>query len=678
MTESKWDKLCHHRNIRVEYGDHASIITESTCAIQQTIQQLLQQLNNRAMSLTACVQYDLALEDAAMMREIAPWSSLGYLRACDVYASQCRQWAVVDMCTQGLVAVAKEDPGYHKLEAHQTEAKDTSSKRVDFISKLPFDVVICNIIPRIMKIIMPFDSMVPSPLFYVSRTWHERILQTPDGLAFHASSTDIDNSTLGHDQLLRFAPYVTRLDVLGKALALRYFEPHLPGSFLSNIFARADFKRLTTLNLKVDIYSEMIVPARLRDALAILGSTLKHLSIVKTESHSLQDGYPIILNDVIRCCSNLVSLTIENIRIMTTAILIHKQYKLRHFKFFQGTSFPTKEQVIDMLSLFPSLTSLALNLSLGPTTLAEIHKCCPLLEQLTYWDSHLPYTNMIHSKCNSICVANERTILNMESVASYMVQRAASLEAFEFQGEFRSDQDTFPILASTFFPKLRNISFTHVGYSCIPFILWVIQHANAIQSITLDNIVDYPSVVDAILQLNNVHTLNLTTYDAGSLLPLIKHHVHLGIQSTLRKVHISTTNTMCNALWFRAIARLQNLEYFELCIPKRILNTFASFFEAMAEGCHSLKWLKLVANEAPDGSSMPTIETDVLEALGSFRNLDRLTLHASTIYDDSLLVLRKISNLRCLNLRLNRSLQLITKRRLQSAIPNVIIEPWHT
>ncbi|KAI7873731.1 hypothetical protein K492DRAFT_200499 [Lichtheimia hyalospora FSU 10163] len=232
MTESKWDKLCHHHNIRVECREHASNITESTCDLQQTIQQLLQQLNNRAMSLTACVQYDWALEEATMMREIAPWSSLGCLRACDVYASQCRQWAVVDMCTQGLVAVAKEDPSYHNLNALQNEAKDTSSKRVDFISKLPFDVVICNIIPRIMKIIMPFDSM------------------TPDGLAFHASSTDVDNSTLGHDQLLRFAPYVTRLDVLGKALALRYFAPQLPGSFLSNIFARADFKRLTTLNLK--------------------------------------------------------------------------------------------------------------------------------------------------------------------------------------------------------------------------------------------------------------------------------------------------------------------------------------------------------------------------------------------------------------------------------------------
>ena len=75
VTKSKCESLCLHHHITIKHGERASTINKSTCAIQQTIQQLVQQLNNHAMSLTACVQYDWAPEDSAMMREIAPWSS---------------------------------------------------------------------------------------------------------------------------------------------------------------------------------------------------------------------------------------------------------------------------------------------------------------------------------------------------------------------------------------------------------------------------------------------------------------------------------------------------------------------------------------------------------------------------------------------------------------------------
>ena len=248
MAESKWESLCQHHDIRVEYGQHASIITESTCAIQQTIQQLLQQLNNRAMSLTACVQYDLALEDAAMMREIAPWSSLGYLRACDVYSNQCRHKAVIDMCTQGLVAMTNGDPGYNKLEAIKNKSKDISSKRVDFISKLSSDVVLCNILPRIIDFIMPLNSATPSPLFYVSRAWHHRILQAPDGLRFHARISNTTTNIDGHGQLLRYAPYVTRLDVQDVACGI--VQVINAGSFLSTLFTCGNFSRFRTLNMR--------------------------------------------------------------------------------------------------------------------------------------------------------------------------------------------------------------------------------------------------------------------------------------------------------------------------------------------------------------------------------------------------------------------------------------------
>ncbi|CDH57691.1 predicted protein [Lichtheimia corymbifera JMRC:FSU:9682] len=94
----------------------------------------------------------------------------------------------------------------------------------------------------------------------------------------------------------------------------------------------------------------------------------------------------------------------------------------------------------------------------------------------------------------------------------------------------------------------------------------------------------------------------------------------------------------------------------------------------MAQGCKKLKSLKLVADEFHVGSSMPTIETSVIEALTSFHNLSRLTLHASIISDVSLGLLTKMNRLRRLELSINRFIDPITMHRLKSAFPNVVIE----
>lgn len=250
MPESRWESLCRQHSITVDHCEHAILITELTCAIGNGIRQLLQQLNDRAVSLTACVQYDLALQDAAIMREMAPRSCLGYLRACNVYSSQGRQWAVIDMCNQGLAAVAHDDPGYHQLQAIMDDAKEITSRRVDFLSKLPLDIVACNLTPRIMDSIMPFNSNKRSPLFYVSRAWHQRILQVTDGLTFYAKTSNIETLTEGHHHLLRFSPFVTRLDVHGKVNGLASFCARQGGPSLCDLFTRGNFTKLTTLNIQ--------------------------------------------------------------------------------------------------------------------------------------------------------------------------------------------------------------------------------------------------------------------------------------------------------------------------------------------------------------------------------------------------------------------------------------------
>lgn len=354
---------------------------------------------------------------------------------------------------------------------------------------------------------------------------------------------------------------------------------------------------------------------------------------------------------------------------------------MRHLSLFQATPRITSQQeLITMLALFPLLTFLAINPALDqPTTiLSQIYQHCPLLEHLIYWDNYHLYRDCATTAASSskrLCVGNFRSALTMKNIALCMIQRAASLDAFEYQGTFNPDDRFALTMLPEFssFPKLRSIDFSNLNAPCTSFLVWVIQHAPHLHSLTLHHPAMDSFLIDAMIQLEHVHTLNLKTHDAGSLLPFMKHHVRLGNRSALRHLQVSTTNTMCNALWFREIANLQNLESFELCIPKRILDTFAPFFQQMAQGCKKLKSLKLVADECYVGSSMPTIETSVIEALTSFHNLSRLTLHASIISDVSLGLLTKMNRLRRLELSINRFIDPITMHRLKSAFPNVVI-----
>lgn len=60
-------------------------ISTTTEAITQLGSQLMDNLNRRSTALANGAHFDLALRDAAVMRAICPTSSLGYLKAGDIY-----------------------------------------------------------------------------------------------------------------------------------------------------------------------------------------------------------------------------------------------------------------------------------------------------------------------------------------------------------------------------------------------------------------------------------------------------------------------------------------------------------------------------------------------------------------------------------------------------------------
>ncbi|CDH57694.1 predicted protein [Lichtheimia corymbifera JMRC:FSU:9682] len=97
----------------------------------------------------------------------------------------------------------------------------------------------------------------------------------------------------------------------------------------------------------------------------------------------------------------------------------------------------------------------------------------------------------------------------MESIGLCMIQQAASLNTFEYQGKFNSDDRLALTMLPAFgsFPKLNAVSFRHVNASCIPFLLWVIQHAPHLHFIKLHHPAMDSSVIDAIMRLQHVDTV---------------------------------------------------------------------------------------------------------------------------------------------------------------------------
>lgn len=173
--------LYDYPDVTIEHGDCIDLIATITWDLKQCSKTFVQLLHDRATAFASCAQFDLAQRDATAMRVIDPSSPLGYLCGGFICGIQGRQRAAVDMYDKGLRSVPWDDPGYILLEKARHEAKRLDSKRIDFISQLPMDVVTKNIVPRILD----HESSSSLLLQQVSKVWQERVLLgTSSGMGF--------------------------------------------------------------------------------------------------------------------------------------------------------------------------------------------------------------------------------------------------------------------------------------------------------------------------------------------------------------------------------------------------------------------------------------------------------------------------------------------------------------
>ncbi|CDH61278.1 predicted protein [Lichtheimia corymbifera JMRC:FSU:9682] len=155
-----------------------------------------------------CANYESAVRDERFLQRMSPSSPLGYIREAEVYIQQGKPQRVIDVCKQALGLVDNKDAHYATLQRIREDAEQRQNIRIDFISKLAFDIVTTSLIPLIMPR-CALEAWEPQPKLNVSKRWHDRIAQSSGGLKFNIDS-DYDD---GCPQVARLAQYTKTLQI---------------------------------------------------------------------------------------------------------------------------------------------------------------------------------------------------------------------------------------------------------------------------------------------------------------------------------------------------------------------------------------------------------------------------------------------------------------------------------
>ncbi|CDH54779.1 predicted protein [Lichtheimia corymbifera JMRC:FSU:9682] len=441
-----WSELLENTNLTAEHADSPPIRPSPY---------------DRARLFANSAQFDKALRDAAAIRTLLPGSGLGYLCMGDVYCQQGHYAAAISIYDHGLEAVPDSDPYYQHLQQCRSVAVTSNNKRVDFISQLPLDIVVTNILPRMEPACLASNELY-GPL-YVSRTWQKRIVQQSKGLTL-GFDQETDTFKTGHDLLVRFAPDLY--------LYCDSTTPHLP-----------------TLH-----------------GLQLISDSLTHLHI---------DGYHAFeLCDILESCPNLVSLETGSVEAVISSPPSSHYPNLTHLALHDvSEEAPSHDDVIDILSLFPSLLSFELTPTADSSILTMLHEYCPYLQVLYYGaKNYHPKKIDAHPNRKGIRSAHlggeyiEDLFIQGDLVQFLYIHRNV-LETVEFGGEFEADDSLWKLNdrnSEASFMGLTSIDLaTTRPFLSLDIITWLISNAPNVKNIGLNELYLQPHVANAMI--NSIH-----------------------------------------------------------------------------------------------------------------------------------------------------------------------------
>ncbi|CDH57632.1 predicted protein [Lichtheimia corymbifera JMRC:FSU:9682] len=368
MTHSA---VCKQSTLKAPSGKYAQLVYDSTIQFHESLEPVLSALHRRSIGLTKCANYDAALHDANLMQQLSPYSVLGYLCEATIYSEQGKQLDVIDICDQGLSMIDTMDTHYDTLQQLKTDAEQHLSKKIDFVSQLPIEIVIAKLIPLFMD-----DSRVnplrPNPYLHVSNVWRDRIVQCFDGLCFNLEKIKEDPGVETRSEITRFAQHTTALSVC------------LDGqtTWLGDLLCENDYCSLQKLCV-----------LKSSDEGTTIDDFISSLKSVRSTVTDLDVGtgwtsIHLSLSQAVLTFSNLVSLDLRfNGRVDVSALPMTTWPKLTTLTIYKADKEITHDEVVGICKRFPSLKTLELQPCQDIDAALLIPQYYPWMKSLTLIDN---------------------------------------------------------------------------------------------------------------------------------------------------------------------------------------------------------------------------------------------------------------------------------------------------
>lgn len=443
----------------------------------------------------------------------------------------------------------------------------------------------------------------------------------------------------------------------------------------------------------------------MNDILFILGNAtsprlplLHGLQMISDSLTHLETWCPgIQLRDILESCPNLSSLTTRDADVVMPLSSSTRFSKVTQLTVHEISRTNLRyENMVDVLSRFPSLLSFEITPMPDSSLLTALHKHCPYLQALCYGvrSMHTVDNIDVHSNQKGIRLAHldGGGACMQDDMIHFLHLHQHSLETIYFGSIVQSDNPLWrlwngkvirdrdpvapldseddPAKSETTFRRLTNIEFWPADPSSSEaFLIWLISNAPDLKAIFCNESHLQPSVASALTKLK--YLSRLTIIDAGEnrddqgICQLLGYHIAMGNQSTLEEMAITPGMRTSDARWLSLISRMKCLKrlHFFGDIPKECISTLA----AIGQGCPALEELFL---------GMPGYELaeGVMESLRQLPNLKCLSVLGESLCKSDLFILTTFPSLQELSLEFDTNIPDYIKQMLRKHIRKVIIQ----
>ena len=237
-----FEQRYRHIQNTINNGTHHQLIQDVTMAIDDVFQsQLLVLLDIRAYAHAMEGHYQLACTDAEQMIEYAPHLPAGYVRQGIVFSMYGRQTKAIEKFDYALLiannssnnnnnntstqhAQQQQQEDIKRLIACKNEAISLNDRRVDFIARLPVEIVnsIITLLPKSSKV----------SCMRVARIWAQRTLDCASAWkTLSASGNRIDNQVAAKTECIAGHIEKLRIDTPNKIVRSKYIQCMRNGLF---------------------------------------------------------------------------------------------------------------------------------------------------------------------------------------------------------------------------------------------------------------------------------------------------------------------------------------------------------------------------------------------------------------------------------------------------------------